>query len=108
MESREGILKNKNYIKYLSNNDHQCVMCGATGWDDNQIIAHHAISIPGLQLGGMGTKASDTLAMPMHVICHHKFHTEFHHFKEEQPIWLIKWLEKMLRIALAQEGQKFF
>jgi len=71
-------------------------MCGEKGWDDNQIIAHHCISIRGLNLGGMGMKAPDTLAVPMHVICHTEFHNKFHLYKEDQPLWLMRYLERTL------------
>jgi hypothetical protein len=94
--------KNKKYLAWLAQNEHECVMCGHEGWDDNQIIPHHAISIPGLALGGTGMKASDTLAMPMHVKCHIEFHAEFHKHKEEQPIWLMKSQERILRLICNQ------
>ena len=71
-------------------------MCGHPGWDDNQLIAHHAI---GMGFGGTtGGKASDSLAMPMHVICHNRFHQMPHEFKEEQWRWLIKTLDQSIRI----------
>lgn len=92
--------QNKKYLEWVRTQD--CVMCGHEGWDGNQIIAHHAISIPGLQIGAVGSKASDALVMPMHVLCHRKFHDQFHEYKQDQPIWLMKFLQKSLTYLLTQ------
>jgi len=100
--------RNKKYLAWVAQNDHECVMCGEKGWGDNEIIAHHAISIPGLALGGMGTKASDTLAMPMHVTCHAEFHAHFHKYKEVQHIWLMRFHEKTLRLICEQTPNCFW
>ncbi|HAS36252.1 MAG TPA: hypothetical protein DCS15_07175 [Flavobacteriales bacterium] len=101
--------RNKKYLNWISQNEHTCVICGEQGWDDNQIIAHHCISIPGLNLGGMGTKASDTFAIPMHVICHSDFHTHFDaQKKEEQPIWLMTFQEKVVRLICEQTPKNFW
>ncbi len=86
--------QNKKYLDWVRTQP--CVICGHEGHDGNQVIAHHAISIPGLQIGGVGTKAHDTLAMPMHVLCHRRFHDHFPDFKQDQPIWLMKFLQTAL------------
>lgn len=92
--------QNKKYLNWVRTQP--CVLCGHEGHDGNQVIAHHAISIPGLQIGGVGTKAHDTLAMPMHVLCHRRFHDHFHDFKQDQPIWLMKFLQIALTNLLTQ------
>jgi len=87
--------RNKAYLRWITEEHQKCVICGHQGWDDNQLIAHHAI---GMGLGGMtGGKASDSLAMPMHVRCHNRFHQTPHEFKEEQWRWLITTLDQAIQ-----------
>ena len=92
--------ENKKYLEWVRTQP--CVICGHEAWDGNDMIAHHAISIAGLQIGGIGTKASDALSMPMHVLCHRKFHDQFHLHKEDQAIWLMKFLQTSLTHQLTQ------
>jgi len=92
---KEKTWKSKDYRAYLQNLD--CAMCGHEGWDSNQIIVHHAIAVPGLNLGKMGGKASDSYGIPLHVLCHNEFHAHFEKYKEEQPLWLMKTMEQSLR-----------
>jgi len=87
--------KSSAYKKFLQGLD--CAMCGHAGWDDNQIVVHHAIAIPGLNLGKMGGKANDSFGIPLHVTCHNEFHAHFEKYKEEQPLWLMKTLEMAVR-----------
>ena len=94
--------RNKKYLDWIRSDENVCQMCGQEGYESNQLVAHHAISIPGLRLGGTGTKASDTLAIPLHAICHADFHQHFYNYKEDQPIWLMRQLEKSLQYALKE------
>ena len=86
--------RSKKYLAWIRGEDNVCEMCGATGWEDNPLVAHHAISIPGLQLGMMGGKASDTFCLPLHALCHVEFHSHFDKYKWEQQIWLLRTLER--------------
>ena len=87
--------RSKKYKRWVETQD--CMLCGHPGWDDNQIITHHAIGIPGLDLGKMGGKANDSFGIPLHVTCHRQFHDQFGKYKEDQIIWLIKTMEKAIR-----------
>ena len=72
-------------------------MCGHKGWDDNQLIVHHAISVPGMNFGKMGGKASDSAGIPLHVLCHNDFHSAFPKHKEEQILWLTRILMRAVQ-----------
>jgi hypothetical protein len=89
--------KSKVYKEWLISDEQVCSMCGHEGWADNQLIVHHGISVPGMNFGKMGGKASDSAGMPLHVLCHNNFHSEFPKHKEEQTIWLLKTLMKAVQ-----------
>ena len=73
------------------------MMCGHEGWADNQIVVHHAIGIPGLDLGKVAGKTHDSFGMPMHVLCHIEFHNHFDKYIQDQPLWLMRHLEAVIR-----------
>jgi len=83
------------YLDWIRSAEQCCVLCGQGGWDGDPLVAHHAISV-GLG-GAMGSKADDSLAMPMHGKCHQEFHTHFPRFKEAQILWLIRTLNKSVQ-----------
>ncbi len=62
--------KSKKYLKWILTLP--CVDCKKEGWEDNQIVPHHIHGIG--NLSGIGQKAGDEWAMPMHVTCHTYFH----------------------------------
>ena len=92
--------KSRKYLEWIRSDENVCQMCGGSGYEVNPLVAHHAISVPGLQLGMMGGKASDTFAIPLHASCHVEFHLHFDKYKLDQPIWLMKTLEKFARKKL--------
>ena len=83
------------YIKWIRTLD--CVICDQPGHDNNQIVPHHLIGIGGISMG-MGTKAGDEWAMPMHVTCHNYFHASGELAGEQ---W--EWVARTLARAV-QEG----
>ena len=92
--------RSKKYLEWIRSEDNVCAMCDIGGYENNPLVAHHAISIPGLQLGMMGGKSSDTFCIPLHASCHVEFHLHFDKYKWEQPIWLMKTLERFARKSL--------
>ena len=62
--------ENEKYLKWVCTQ--LCVVCGGPGYEDNQIVPHHIKGIG--HLSGIGLKAGDHWAMPMHVLCHNDWH----------------------------------
>lgn len=79
--------RNKKYLKYVSSLD--CCMCGAPADE-----AHHIIGLG--SFGGMGTKASDILTMPVCRGCHTKIHQNPEYW-QEQPMWILKTIDRAAR-----------
>ena len=78
-------VKDEKYLKWVR--EQPCAHCKAPGPNH----AHHLI---GYGMGGMGTKASDILAMSLCGECHDLVHRDYPEWREVQPLWLAKTLEK--------------
>lgn len=69
---KQSRLELPKYIKWIRTLE--CVVCGEPGHDNNQIVPHHIKGVG--HLSGGGLKAGDEWAMPMHKLCHDRFHIE--------------------------------
>jgi hypothetical protein len=63
-------LESKIYRDWVCTLD--CVICGAPGYAEDQIVAHHMKGVG--YLSGVSLRAGDEWSIPMHVTCHTEWH----------------------------------
>jgi len=76
-----------------------CVICGEPGYGPHHIVPHHLIGIGGIAMG-MGTKAGDEWAMPMHKLCHRLWHDNPDY--EAQWEWVARTLTKAIEAGILE------